>query len=209
MQATHTLVVTRRDRIGSRYAKRERAEGRLPCVLYGQGKDPAHLTLAAKEAIRFFESGERVFEIELESEGKTQTVLLKDLQFDYLGTNVVHCDLMRVNLQDEVESHVPIRLVGETKAAEAAGAVLVQKLTELTITCTVANLPDHVDVDISQLTADDPVTADKVRLPEGVIRVTDPETIVAIITIKAEETDEDEAAGPIADDVAPDVAREG
>ncbi len=190
MQATHTLQAERREKKGTRYAKRERNVGKLPCVLYGQGKDPAHLSLDHKEALRFFESGERVFNIELTEESKTQTVLLKDLQFDYLGTNVVHCDLMRVNLDDIVEANVHLHLVGEAKGLRAAGAVLVQKMNEIPVTCRVSDIPEEIRLDISDLGADEHMTAGEITLPDGLTLDCDPETVVVLIDVKAETEDE-------------------
>ncbi len=187
MQATHTLQAQRREKKGSRYAKRERNAGKLPCVLYGQGKDPAHLSLDHKEAIRFFQSGERVFTIELAEESKTQTVLLKDLQFDYLGTNVVHCDLMRVNLDDIVEANVHLHLVGEPKGLKTAGAVLVQKMNEVPVTCRVSDIPEEIRLDISDLAADSYLTAADIKLPEGLKLDCDPETVAVIINVKSEQ----------------------
>ena len=159
-------------------------------MLYGQGKDPAHLSLDHKEALRFFESGERVFNIELTEESKTQTVLLKDLQFDYLGTNVVHCDLMRVNLDDIVEANVHLHLVGEAKGLRAAGAVLVQKMNEIPVTCRVSDIPEEIRLDISDLGADEHMTAGEITLPDGLTLDCDPETVVVLIDVKAETEDE-------------------
>ena len=190
MQATHTLQAERREKKGTSYAKRDRNVGKLPCVLYGQGKDPAHLSLDHKEALRFFESGERVFNIELTEESKTQTVLLKDLQFDYLGTNVVHCDLMRVNLDDIVEANVHLHLVGEAKGLRAAGAVLVQKMNEIPVTCRVSDIPEEIRLDISDLGADEHMTAGEITLPDGLTLDCDPETVVVLIDVKAETEDE-------------------
>lgn len=205
MQATHTLSVERRERMGSRYSKRERAAGKLPCVLYGQDREPAHLLLDAKEAVRFFRSGERVFTIAIGD--VTQHVLLKDLQYDYLGTNIVHCDLMRVDLSQEVEANVPLTLRGDAKGASAAGAVLVQKVTELGIKCAVSALPDAVLLDISELEAGGNMTAGDVTMPEGVVLNVDPETIVVIIDVKAE-VEETSEAGEIGADASPEVITE-
>lgn len=180
MKAEHTLKVQRRERTGTRYSKRSREVGMLPCVLYGQGKDPAHLLLSHKEAIRFFESGERVFEIELESEGSTQTVLLKDLQFGHLGNNVVHCDLMRVELADEITANVHVRMTGDAKLG--AGDILVQKINELPVKCTVASLPDEITVSVEGITGGSVVTASQVELPDGVKLDIDGEAIVVVVT---------------------------
>jgi large subunit ribosomal protein L25 len=204
---THTLQVERRERLGSRYAARERARGKLPCVLYGQSREPAHLLLDAKETIRFFESGERVFTISLGD--KQQHVLLKDLQFDYLGTNVIHCDLIRVELDEEVQVNVPLHLVGDAKGADVAGAVLVQKLTEVPVRCSVGAIPDELRLNISELGAGDNMSAADLTMPPGVELDVDPDTIVVLIDVQAEVEEEPSAeAGEVAAEASPEVISE-
>ena len=93
MLSSHSLTVHPRPKVGSRYAQRERAAGRLPAVVYGHGRDPLSVSLDARQALRFFHAGEKVFTVDIPGEEKGQTVILKELQFDYLGTNVVHVDM--------------------------------------------------------------------------------------------------------------------
>lgn len=194
MQSKHTLSVMRRDRTGTRYARRDRQAGRLPAVLYGHGKDPVALTLDAKEAIRLFESGERVFTVQVKDEGASQTVMLKDVQFDYLGTNVVHVDLSRVDLDEVVECHPELHFVGEPIGLKAAGAILTHPSLDVTLKCTVANMPERLDVDISQLDEDDVLHASQIALPEGTELVSDPDAVVAAIRAKKMEEDLDAEA---------------
>lgn len=193
MQAEHTLEVTRREKLGSRYARRERESGKLPAVLYGQGRDPVALSLNAKEAIRFFESGEKVFNIALAAENKTQTVLLKDIQYDYLGTNIIHADLTRVELDQEVESAIPVHLIGEAKGLKASGALLQHPTTMITVRTTVRNLPEGVDVRIDDLEIGDSILAGDVELPEGVELASDAEDLIASIQMSQEEAADAEA----------------
>lgn len=209
MQSKHTLEVQRRERTGSRYAKREREAGRLPAVLYGHGIPPVPLSLHAKEAIRCFESGERVFTIELKEEGTTQMVFLKDLQFDYLGTNIVHVDLTRVDMEEEIESHVPVKLVGEAPGAKAHGAVVITPATSVTIRCKVSDLPDHIDVDISGVHVGDSVHAGAIVLPAGMKLESDPDDI--LYSVEAHVVEEEptaEAAGVEAEAAEPEVITE-
>lgn len=207
MQANHTLQAERREKKGTRYAKRERNAGKLPCVLYGQGKDPAHLSLNHKEALRFFESGERVFNIELASESKTQTVLLKDLQFDYLGTNVVHCDLIRVNLDDVVEANVHLHMVGDAKGLKTAGAVLVQKMNEVPVRCRVSDLPEEIKIDISDLEANAHLSASDIKLPAGLTLECDPDAVVVIIDVQVETEEGTEGEAISSEGAEPDVIK--
>ncbi len=206
MQATSTLEVERRERLGSRYSKRAIAQGKLPCVLYGQEREPAHLLLDRKAALRLFHSGERVFTIALGD--VTQHVLLKDLQFDYLGNNVIHCDLMRVDLDQEIEANVPLHLIGDAKGADVAGAVMVQKMNEIPVLCAVSALPDHLELNVSELGANEQLTAGEVALPSGVKLNCEPDDIAVIITVQAEEPEETAEAAAIDAEASPEVISE-
>ncbi|MEO1535714.1 MAG: 50S ribosomal protein L25, partial [Planctomycetota bacterium] len=77
------LKADRRERTGSRYSRRLRDTGRLPAVVYGHGQEPAHVSVDAKETIKAIHEGDRVFKLELD--GGTDIVLLRDVQFNYLG----------------------------------------------------------------------------------------------------------------------------
>lgn len=207
MQTSHTLKARKRERIGSRYAARERAAGRLPAVIYGHGVDPLHVSLDAKEALRYFHDGERVFALTVEGAGADETVLLKDLQFDYLGSNVVHADLMRVDLNEEIEAQVHIAFVGEAVGLKTAGAIMTHPMTSLAIRCTVAALPDHIDVDVSALSVGQSLHAGEIALPQGVALATDPDAVVASISMVKEVQETGEAAGA-AEGAQPEVITE-
>jgi large subunit ribosomal protein L25 len=208
MKAQHTLQVFRRERTGTRYAKRERIAGKLPAVLYGHGKEPVSLSLSHKEALRLFHSGERVFDIEVKDENVTQTVMLKDIQFDYLGTNPVHVDLTRVDLDEEVESHVAINFVGESAALKQAGAIFSHPLQSLHIRGAVRILPEHIDVDISALDTDHPLRAGEITMPEGIVLLTDAKRTVASITITVEQIETAEGEGVEGASAQPEVITE-
>ncbi len=210
MQSKHVLEVTRRDRTGTRYARREREAGRLPAVLYGHGETPVSLSLDAKEAIRFFQSGERIFTIELKGESKSQMVFLKDIQFDYLGTNIVHVDLTRVDMTEEIDAHVPVHFVGEAPGASAHGAVVMTPVTSLTVRCKVSDLPDRVDVDISGVKTGDAIHAGDVPLPEGLTLLSDTDDLLYSVQLKAEPTAEEgeEAEEVGAESAEPEVISE-
>ncbi len=187
MVSAHTLKAQRRERLGSRYAKRDRTAGRLPAVLYGHGQPPVSISLEAKEALRFFHQGEKVFTIELSGEGKGQTVILKDLQFDYLGTNVIHVDLARVDLDEEIVANVHVNLVGEAVGLKKAGAILTHPITQIAIKCTVRTLPDHIDVEITNLDMNQEIKARDVKLPGTFTLASDPDAILAAISEIKEE----------------------
>ena len=187
---TTQLQVEKREKLGSRYCQRLRAAGKLPAVVYGHKQDPVAITLDAKDAITHISKGEKLFTLDLD--GKSEHVLLKDLGYDHLGTNIIHADLARVDLNERVDTRAHIHLVGEAIGLKTAGAILMNPLHELELNCVVTNLPDEIEVDISALDVGDSIHARDVKLPLNTMKlVTDPDAIVAqIVMVKEEETDE-------------------
>jgi len=195
MQKSYTLDAKRREKVGSKYAQRIRSAGGLPVVVYGHGHEPVALYVDAKETIKHLEKGEKVFGINIEGESGEQTVLLRDLQFDYLGTNIIHADLALVDLNEQVEVEVHVRLVGDAAGLGRANTVLLHPHTEVEIRCTVATLPDELRLDISSLDVGHSLHASDLQLPEGVELLSDPELVLATIHETKEEEAPAEAAG--------------
>jgi len=193
------LTVERRERLGSRYSKRLREQGRLPAIVYGHGRTPEPVVLDAKEALTHFDKGERVFNLSLE--GKAETVLLKELQYDHMGDGVVHVDFTRVDLTERVKVKVTVRRVGDAKGLKAAGAILIHPVTEVEIECQVSNMPEHLDVDISDLDVNEAIHCGDVSLPLDTMKmISDADGVLAQIVVQhavktAEEEEVEEAEG--------------
>lgn len=180
------LNATPRERTGTRYAVRLRQAGGLPAVVYGHGEAPLAVSVDAKETVQMLHKGEKVFLMRIDGHSD-QNVIVKDLQFDYLGTNVVHADFARVDLEERIEVNVPIHLVGEAAGLRTAGAILMHPTNEIQIECKVANLPDSLDVDVSHLKAGDVIHASDIELPLDTMKLlSDPDTIIAQIVVQAE-----------------------
>lgn len=201
-----TLKATKRDRLGSRYAQRYRREGLLPAVLYGHGAEPLAITLDDREAVRHIKQGEKVFSLTLDGESD-QVALLKDIQFDYLGDTIVHIDLARVDLDEMVEVSVPVRLVGEAVGLKSAGAVLAHPVVELELRCRVTSIPEHYEVDVSNLGVDESIHVRDLPPQEGLEILTDEDAVLATIHVKAEEASA-EAAAVEGSAAEPEVIRE-
>lgn len=204
---TPVLVARKRERTGSRYSRRIREQGGLPAVVYGHKQDPVAVTLDAKEALGHIHKGEKVYTLEIEGGGR-ETVLLRDLQYDYLGTNIVHCDLSRVDLTERVHTRVPIHLVGEAVGLKKSGAILMHAVTDIEIECLVTNIPDFIEVDIAHLEVGDAIQARDVVLPkETMVLLSDPNAEVAhIVYHSVAETDAE--AETVGDQAAPEVITE-
>lgn len=190
MSQTHELSAEKRSGVGSRDAQRLRKEGKLPAVLYGHKLGTEHIMLDAKEAITHFEAGEKVFELKLG--GKSETALLKDLAYDFLGRQIIHADFERVDLDEKVTVNIPIHLKGEAKGLKAAGALMIHPASDIEVECRVRDMQDSLDVDVSHLGVGDALHAGEVTLPAGWTLMSDPDTVLAAIQIKKEEAEGEE-----------------
>lgn len=183
------LKAETRARIGSRYAQRDRSKGRLPAIVYGHGREPLPISLDAHEALGHIHKGEKVFRLDFPGHAQAdemQMVLLKDLQFDYLGTNIVHCDFARVDLNERVRTKVHISLVGEAVGLKQAGAILMHPATEIEIECRVVDMPDAIEVSINTLDLGQSITAGDVKLPTPDMKlITDVHAVVAQVVMAA------------------------
>ena len=184
---TATVLATPRERLGTRYARRLRDSGRMPAVIYGHGVDPVAISVDEKEILRLLHQGSHVVEVSIEG-GGTETCLVKDLQFGYLGDNVIHIDFARVNLQEKVTVKVTIEFTGEPVIA--AGSVLTHDHSELTINCRVVDIPDSLRVDLTNLTGTHLLAGD-IPLPAGIELAMDAgECICSVTRLRQAEADE-------------------
>lgn len=189
---TPTLTAETRERTGTRYAQRIRKAGRLPGVIYGHKTEPLAVSVDEKELLTHLRHGGHVLKLKIN--GKPETCLVKDLQFGYLGDNVIHVDFARVDLQEEVSVNVHLVFVGTPKAATSAGAILQHDQTELTVRCKVAQIPDEIRVDLSKMNGTS-LTAEEIPLPSGLVLDQDGQATVCSITfVRGEEAVGEEAA---------------
>jgi len=164
-QETITLSAEKRDAQGTRAVRRLRSEGKLPAVVYGHGEGAVNISLPTKETVREINAGHAVFDLNID--GKSESVLLKDVQYNYLGDEILHLDFFRVNLGEEVTTDVPLVLTGEAAGAKEGG-VLTQTRDNITVVCKVRDLPDELKHDISAMNVGDALHVSEIALPSGV-----------------------------------------
>lgn len=173
-----------RDRMGSRYSKRLRAQGQLPAIIYGHGSQPLPVTIDQKTVVSALHRGLHVFEVRLA--GKSETCLVKDLQFGWQGDNVIHVDFARVNLDEEVTVSVSLNFIGTPDAAKKVGAVLTHDISELQVRCKVRDIPESIRIDLTGM-AGDIMTVSQLKLAPGVVAVSNPHSALARVVMVLEE----------------------
>ena len=175
MSISVTLKAQPRAESGSRSAIKLRKAGRVPAIVYGHKQDNAQVSVSAEEldrAIRVQHA--RVLDLELN--GKTETVLIREVQWDYLGKQMIHVDFERKDLAELVRVAVPVELRNAPKAT--GGGVLDQPLHTLHVECPLGNIPDAIRVDITNLTLGNPIHVKELTLPEKVKVLESPEAVV-------------------------------
>ena len=199
---TPVLVAKKRDKLGTRYSRRLRAAGQLPANLYGHGSEPVAISVEEHATLYALKHGAHVLALKFE-DGATDTVLVKDLQFGYLGDNVIHMDLARVNLDEVVTVKVHLSFVGQPEAAKKPGAIIVHDMPDLEVSCKVRDIPEEIKTDLSQLPGE-ALTVGMLKLPAGVTAVAGKDETILRVQIMKEEAAAAEAAAPAAA-AAPEV----
>jgi len=198
MEKDLTLKAEVREHTGSKSAARIRRQDKIPAVVYGHKEEAVAVSLDRHDFAEAVHHGRRLLDVQIK--GEKQKVIIQDLQYDYLGKDIIHADLMRVSAAQRVKVSVPIELKGTAKGAHE-GAIVEGHLDHLEVECKVTEIPDVFVVRVNDLDVGDSIHARDIELPEGVKLITDPEALVAachvVITAKtAEEAEEELPAVP-------------
>ncbi len=185
------IKATKRAVTGSRWASKLRKEGLIPGVVYGHGEETQHITLKEHDVELAVLHGERLLEIDCE--GKTQNVLIKEVQYDTFAHQVLHIDLARVDLDESVEITVPITLKGIPVGVTDEDGVLQQSAPEVTIECPVRAIPEDITVVVTEMKVGDTLTTGDLPLPDGAKLLAAADVLVARVRVLVEEVAEEVA----------------
>ncbi|HUY23144.1 MAG TPA: 50S ribosomal protein L25 [Acidimicrobiales bacterium] len=175
-----TLVAEAGRRPGSRPARRLRHEGRIPGVVYGPGVEPIAVSVAARDlrTVLSTDAGLNAV-VSLRVDGQRFLTMARELQRHPVRGSVTHVDFQVVDPDREVSAEVPITLTGEAVELGRADGVLEQQMFALTIKARPADIPSHLEVDITDLVIGAAVRVSDIALPADVVTEVDPEAIVA------------------------------
>ena len=189
------IKVEKREVTGKEAVKKMRKQGYVPAVVYGEDintvltVDTAGLRIL--QDIHYSESAVLDMEIAGETKVKSIPVLVKDVQFHPLTERVIHVDFLKVSLKEKIKVHIPIVLTGEAKQVKEESGTLEQILRELEVEGLPLDIPENIEVDISELTIGHSLHVSNLALPAGVVITTDPEETVATALAKVEEVEEE------------------
>ncbi|MEX2180237.1 MAG: 50S ribosomal protein L25/general stress protein Ctc [Gemmatimonadaceae bacterium] len=203
--ATASLNAQLRADRGKGVARKLRAAGQIPGVIYGHGREPQSLTIDAREFNRL---AERIritsTVIELALDGKTARTLVRELQRDPIKRSVLHVDFQELVAGETVNVSVPLRFIGVPDGVRVSGGILEEVVHHIHLECDPSLIPDHVDVDVTALTIGHSVHVSDLKLPEGVQVTDDPELTLAVVSAPKTEAEPVPAEGAVAVEGAPE-----
>ncbi|MBE8716335.1 50S ribosomal protein L25/general stress protein Ctc [Cellvibrio sp. KB43] len=175
MSEDFVLNAAARNDLGKGASRRLRREqGLVPAVIYGGEADPVSVSIAHKDLLKQLEN-EAFFShiINLVVDGKSQNVILKDLQRHPAKPLVLHADFLRVSKSTKLHTNVPLHFVNEatSKGVKQQGGKVIHNLTQLEILCLPADLPEFIEVDLAEVEVGQIVHISDLKLPKGVTSV--------------------------------------
>ena len=187
MSESHKLVAATRETFGKGVARKLRAIGRTPAVVYGHGTDPVHISVETHPLGLIIRQANAV--IELDIEGRKELVLVKDVQKDPVRQIIEHVDLIVIKKGEVVEVEVSVHVVGEP----FSGTNALQELNALHLSVPATSIPEFVEVNVEGLEDGTQLLAGAIVLPKGATLLDDPEQLV-IHVVAPRGSAEDEAA---------------
>ena len=170
------LTVEVRTEFGKGFARRLRAAGKIPAVIYGHGTEPQHVALPGHETALIIRKANQVLDLQIE--GKSQLALVKDVQKDPVLQIIEHLDLIVVRKGEKVTVDIPVHLEGESAPETSVN----QDSNTISLEVEATHIPESVTVSIEGLREGAQILAKDVKLPEGATLITDPEVLIVGIT---------------------------
>ncbi|MBU4556644.1 MAG: 50S ribosomal protein L25 [Actinobacteria bacterium] len=183
--------------------------GLIPAVLYGAGRESTSITVDRHDFELFMQHHEGsggLVQIALEGETKPVAAMLKQIQHSPIKGTIVHVDFLAVRMDQVTQAPVNLHFVGDAVGVKSGG-VLLHELREVTLEALPADLPDFIDVDVTDMELGSTVHVSDIILPKGVSIIDDPEQVVCSVTTPTAEPTEDEIAAS-AEEVQPEVIGE-
>jgi len=182
------LQARRRNQSGKGVARKIRAQGMIPAVLYGGGEN-IPLTLQPKELLKILTSGENtIFRLQIDGElGGDRQAIVRGLQRDPLRETLLHADLYRISMDVELTVSVPIVLQGMSREVSDVGGVINQLLHEIEIQCLPSLIPHELTIDVAHLGIGEVLHVRDLPIPQGIQVLAASDEVVASVSVRGEE----------------------
>jgi large subunit ribosomal protein L25 len=171
--------------------KRMRQAGWLPAEVYGKGVENLHIYIPKADFEKLPHGEAYLINLEVEGEQEPRVCIVKEVQTDWTGTNPIHVDLQDLTHTAEIEAEIPVHVVGTPKGLEKGGTLEITMPT-ITVKAPPAKLPEHIEIDVSDLDLGDVIYVKDIPVPEGTKIVDNPDEVVIVLLEPEEEKTEGE-----------------
>lgn len=207
-----TIEVQRRAGTGKGPNRRLRAEGIVPAVLYGAGREPVAIQVARKTLLELFKVGgheNRIFQLKLSGTDQTRHAMVRAMQLDPTTHEISHLDFQRIAMDQKLRVHVHVELDGTPFGVKNEGGLLDFVTRELEVECLPSEIPSEIRIDVSEMRIGEHLEAGQLKLPEGVEFVGAPEAVVVSVKHSRVEEAPAEEAVEAAEEAEPEVIQKG
>jgi large subunit ribosomal protein L25 len=207
--ATASLSAKVRDTAGKGAARKLRAVGEVPAVIYGHGREPQSLAINTYVLERMLEKvSYKTTVIELEvAGGPTARTLIREIQRHPFKRHILHVDFQELIAGEKVTVRVPLVFVGTPEGVRTGGGILDQVMHEMEITVDPANIPNHIDVDVGNLGIGHSIHVSDIKVPDGVEVLDEASATVCVCSIPKAVVEEVPAADAAATPAEPELIR--
>ncbi|MFQ5607417.1 MAG: 50S ribosomal protein L25 [Candidatus Zixiibacteriota bacterium] len=194
-----TLAVATRDDKGKNHARRIRREGRVPAALYGPERDPRSVSLSLADlerVIRESRGGNVMLDLDIDGSGPSgEKSLIRTIQRDPVNGEILHVDLHQISMTRPINLTIPVSLNGIPEGVKTHGGVMQQIVREIEISCLPTEIPEGLELDVTELGIHDSLHVSDVSIPNATILFDPKRTIVTVVppTVSAEPAAEEEA----------------
>jgi len=205
------VATPREGRFNKNAARRVRASGKIPAVVYGAGQDSVAVTVDPRTITKILHSDSghnTIFDLDIAGTAVVKAMIV-DWQHEPLKGALLHIDLKRIAMDKTMTVSVPVQLVGVPVGVKAQGGILEHVLREVEIECLPADIPSHLDVDVSALELNSAIHVSDLPHSGSIKFITDEGLTVAHVSAIREEVAEPEAADAAATPAEPEVAKKG
>ena len=190
MANEHKIDVNKRDYLGKKGVKQLRKDGNIPGIYYSQNSDiSTPISISNYEFQEALKSGARIFNISVG--GKKQNVLFKSVQYHPVTDEILHIDLYGIDMNKPINIGIPINLIGNAIGVTEEGGILNQASNEIEIQCLPADIPEMIELDISELNLGSSMNATNIKLDEKFTLITPGDTVIVSVTQAMQEIEAD------------------
>jgi len=185
MTTTKVLIAEKRDGRGKGAARKLRAAGRVPAVLYGKDFESLPLSVDAREASHLFQTisvENTIVELDMKDEKDPIRALVREIQSHPYKPDLVHIDFLRIQTGVAVDVEIPLHLVGVPQGVKLHGGSLDQSIHELPVRCIPSRIPDSIEVDVSHMDLHDMIRVADLDLDDAVEVTIEPDRMVAQVS---------------------------